>query len=156
MPNGFVGMASKRYLGDVSQAHRNALTTIDQSRVQAPENSPQVPRPRRLPFVLEDASVGRHISGMGSSGNIVVSQREYNEVMVKIRGADEKMGRCIYSVCSEIEDLCRTMFIMPAVAPRCLNVCGSVKTSLPDFGSVTEGCLSEMLGFARDIDSIGH
>lgn len=156
MPNGFAGAASRKYLGDVSRAHRNALNANSQSQAQMPPNSPQGPRPRQLPFEIDDANVGRHISGIGTSSNIVADTREYNEIATKVREADEKIGRCIYSVCSEIENMCRTMFIMPAAVPRCLNISGNIKTSLSDFGSVTEDSISEILRFARDIDNIGN
>ncbi|MCL2620929.1 MAG: hypothetical protein FWD97_08370 [Defluviitaleaceae bacterium] len=156
MIHGFSGLAAFRYLGDVTQAHETASSSAAQSQAGAPPNSPPIFRGSLLPFRMEDAKTGRHVTGQNTSSNIVVSQTEYNDMVRRISEVDDKMGRCLYQVASEIEAMCQTMFIMPAAVPRCLNVSGTIKSSLGEFRSVTEDSALEILGFVRDIDGIGR
>ena len=162
MPNGFSGSAAVKYLGHAHSAHTRAMGTSQNSAPNlnpnhAPRGTrmPVPPRQRDLPFTPEDAQVGRFITGRGDSSNIVVDQYEYQEVSRTISHIDDRIGECIYRTAIEIEEMCRTIFMMPMVTPQCMNYCDTVKSSLSQFRDLAEDMALESKRFAREITEIG-
>ena len=151
MPRGFIGRAAAAYLGQVSQAHTNAVSA---SR-QTPAHAPDGPWERQLPFALDEAFTGGLTPRRGDSSNIVVSQQDYEDVCYAINKADDKIGECLYRVATEIEAMCQTSFILPAAVPRCLNISDSVKNSLGQFRALTDDATIQARRFAHEIISIG-
>lgn len=150
MPNGFVGNAARRYLGDVDAAQKRALT--------ASRNSTSGQRPvreARFPFSAEDADIGRPMPSRGDSNNIVVNQADYEDVARTICKIDENIGERLYHTACEIDEMCQTIFMMPHVSPGCLNVSGGVKGCLGILRDITEDAALEMRRFAREITEIG-
>ena len=155
MPKGFSGRPAAAYLTRVSDAHQRAVTAGNNAGNQAPANSPQIPNARRLPFSPDEAHTGGYITGRGNSGNIVVSLREYEEITYKLDQIDDRIGECLYRVSVEIEELCRTAFVMPEVVPRVLGVCDGVKSSLGEFRELTHELAVMLRNFAREATDIG-
>jgi len=152
MPRGFAGRHAVAYLGQVSEAHTEAIGV---GRQQVPDETLRSPRERQLPFGPEDATVGSFTTGRGNSTNIVASQSEYESVSRLVSQADEKMGECLYGIAMEVESLCQTSFILPEAVPGCLNISDSIKRSLGEFRSLTEDALIQTRNFAGDISNIG-
>jgi len=150
MPRGFIGLAAALYLGRVSEAHTEATD----AGKQRPAHAPPAPRDRVLPFTPQEAFTGRHTVGRGDSSNIVSDQRDYQQACYLIDQADYRMGHCIHQTITEIEELCRTSFILPAAAPKCTGVSDSVKQSLGRFGAVTSDATMQALNFAREIAEV--
>jgi len=150
MPNGFVGNAARRYLGDVNAAHTRAVS----AGRDVPENMTQV-REARMPFMPEDANLGRASVGRGSSDNIVVSIADYNDVAHAICRIEDTIGQCMYRTTVEIEEMCRTIFVMPTVSPGCINIASEVKSCLGPMRSIPDDAAILVRNFAREIDEIG-
>jgi len=150
MPNGFVGNAARRYLGDVNAAHVRAVS----AGRSIPEGSAQL-REARIPFSPEDADIGRAVSGRGGSTNIIVSQADYEDVARAICKTDDNIGECLYRSACEIEEMCRTIFVMPAVSAGCVNVANEIKGCLGILRSITEDAAIQARSFAREITEIG-
>ena len=165
MPNGFLGNAAAKYIGHASRALTKAMTTMQESTMNANlSNSsaaaravriPPVPRQRDLPFSEEDAHTGRFITGRGDSSNIVVDEDECLKISRAISDINYKMDDCMYRTAAEIEEMCRTIFIMPTVTPQCMNFCDAVKSSLIHFRDLTEDMSQEVRKFALKVAEIG-
>ena len=151
MPRGFSGNAARRYLGDVAEAQAQATSATQ----GMPSGSPPMPRPRPLPFSPDSAGGGGFSVGHGDSGNIVVSQGDYETVARRLAQIDEQMGECLYQCAKEIEDMCDTIFKMPTVSPRCKRVSGGVIACLGQLRTLTEDVGLCATKFARDIMEIG-
>jgi len=113
------------------------------------------PRPVRLPHPPESAYIGKFSSWQGNSTNIVVNQSEYESICHIVDNIDNNMGACIYNVANEIEEMCRTSFILPSVGPRCLNISDNLKRSLGEFRAVTEDSLIRLRRYVQDTMGIG-
>jgi len=113
------------------------------------------PRPVRLPHPPESAYIGRFTSWQGNSTNIVVNQSEYESICHIVDNIDNNMGACIYNVAAEIEEMCRTSFILPSAGPRCLNVSDSIKRSLGEFRAVTEDSLIQLRRYVQSVMGVG-
>ena len=156
MPNGFIGNAPAAYLGGVHKAYTQAIEANIQISADTPSSTTATGNVRRLPFEPDDARVGQFVTGKGDSSNIVVDSSDYTELTQRISHADDKMGECLYRIALEIEEMCRTIYILPETLPRCMNVSSAVKTSLSEFRSLTEEAVSVACSFARDIANIGR
>jgi len=167
MPRGFIGKPAARYLGQATDAHRNAVNAGNQTsqQVQARMNTaaassqtPQLlasPRERRLPFGPEDANTGSFTTGRRNSSNIVVDEHEYQSITSRVSQTDEQLGECMYRIAQEVEALCQSSFILPSAASRCMSVSDDVKRSLGQFRSVTEEMVIQTRRFAQEITDIG-
>ena len=152
MPRGFSGRHAAAYLGKVSEAHANAVSTCSQT----PEGAPPGPRQRRLPYGLEDAYTGSFSTGRGDSSNIVASESEYEAICRTISQADDKIGECLHNTAAEINELCQTTFILPHAVPRCLNISESVNSILNEFRSVTDDSMMQTRKYVSEIINIGY
>ena len=151
MPNGFSGNAARRYLGDIAAAREQAMSASQ----DMPAGSRPMPRPMPLPFAPESAGGGRFTTGHGDSSNIVVSQGNYEAIERRLAQIDEQIGECLYQCATEIENMCDTIFIMPAVSPRCKNISTGVIGCLSQLRILTEDVGRCATKFARDIMEIG-
>ena len=113
------------------------------------------PRPVRLPHPPESAYIGRFSAWRGNSTNIVVNQSEYDSIYHIVDNIDNNMGACAHHVATEIEEMCRTSFILPGAGPRCLNISDSIKRSLGQFRMVTEDSLIQMRRYVNDMMGVG-
>jgi len=95
------------------------------------------------------------MTGIGNSTNIVVDESLYRDTTNKVDSIDDKMGECLYRTALEIEEMCRTIFILPQAAPRCLGISDEVKRSLGEFRALTDEANLLANRFARDINDIG-
>lgn len=152
MPNGFSGNAAVRYIGHAATAHTRALGVAQQ---EVPQGAPRMVRVREFPFTPEAAITGRFVVGRGDSSNIVVNQEAYDQVARMISSIDDHIGECIYRTAAEIEEMCRSIFVLPTVSPECLNFCNTVKTSMGNFRGLTEDAALATRSFAREITEIG-
>jgi|GEM_PF-1930899 len=181
MPRGFVGMAAFRYLGEVTEAHTNAvnagnrthavasnaMAAVASNAIAASQSNgmisvrsssahvPNAPREIRLPFTVDDARSGSFMTGRGDSSNIVADLAEYQAILQHLSQADDKLGECLYNLTLEVETLCRTIFILPSVSPRCLNISDSMKHLLNQFTCATEDLVIQSRKFAEEITNIG-
>jgi len=113
------------------------------------------PRETRLPFTPEDALTGSFTTGRGNSGNIVVSEQEYEAICRRVTKTDEQLGECIYKITQEIETMCQTFFVLPTAVPRCMSVSNEVKQCLGQFRAVTDDMVIQTRRFTQAIMSIG-
>jgi len=155
MPNGFIGKAPTIYLTDVTATHEEAKRSGEQISSSAPSRNTPRRDAHRLPHEPHEARTGKFTTGKGSSSNIVADTAEYEEISRRISQIDDKMGECLYRVALEIEEMCRTTYILPEAVPRCMGISDAIKTSLGEFRSLTEEAVSIANGFARDITNIG-
>jgi len=152
MPRGFTGQPARTYLAQVSTAH----TRADGASQQIPLSAPSITtRTRQLPFTPDTAGSGQFITRRGDSSNVVVLPGEYEAIARHVSQLDDAVGECLYKAIEEIEEMCNTIFILPAVVPGCLNICNGVKTSLNQYRRLTDDAMLETRNYAREMLDIG-
>ena len=151
MPNGFVGRAAIRYLGDAEVEQLSAKNSI----IEAHNMTGRLARVIDLPHSAEEARTGSFSTGIGSSINIVANRDEYERVVGLIRDADSRMADCLREVSAAIEDMCQSSFVLPLSSPLCMDLSGSLNGSLRNFRSLTDEMLGQIRNFAGEIVSIG-
>jgi len=168
MPRGFVGAPATVYLKSVEEAHALAAKSMEQveGKIESVRNSGlavrgserllSTPQERQLPFSSSEASSGGFFTGVGNSSNIVVSMNDYNSILRQMSHTDDRISDCLYQISSELEEMCRTSFILPAAVPRCLHVSDSIKRSLGQFRSVTDDAVMQMKRYVQQILDIGY
>jgi len=150
MPDGFIGNPAVTYLGKVTDAHRAAVSVASQS----PAGAPAGPEIIRLPHDISTANSGSFSLEYMNSGNIVVSQSEYDTAARMISELDDKKGQGIYETAGDIEHMNQTIFVLPSATPRILNISGTIKRSLGNFRAITEDMVMHTRSFAQEITSI--
>ena len=150
MPNGFVGRAPIRYLGDVSVDHAAAQNAAREAFNRTGVNTPVVPLPHRP----EQARTGSSVSGRNNSSNIVANQEEYERVARIVSNADNRMANCLQSISSDIEAMCRSTFVLPRTSPQCVEISAALARSLGDFRVLTNEMLAQMNRYAGEIANI--
>ena len=157
MPYGFIGNAAKNYLtsvsGALSKAHavhskdphggggRGVPALPPRNNVNA-QNSP------------ESAMSGGYPLRVGNQSNIVVDEDIYIEIMQKIRITDSGIAEEIHSIATGIEEMCNTIYIVPATLPKYLAIVGNVKSSLGEFQSLAGQAGMKAHEFSGKIASI--
>jgi len=101
------------------------------------------------------ANSGGHKTGVGTSKNIVADSGEYSTIFSRLNQIDDDMGRSLFRIASDIEDLCRGDFVVPRTVQRCNQICGSLKHALGEYRSLTEDTLVRTRRFVNGIMSIG-
>jgi len=162
MPRGFIGQPATKFLTQAATVHSRAIDNTTRANQRVSSSVPQAAntadrfRSRQLPFEpSEGVSGGLVPTGRGNSSNIVVSQAEYETSMRVFSQSDDRFGECVYNATNEIEEICRSIFILPNAVPRCLNISDTVKRSLGQFRAVAEDVALQTRAFARDITSLG-
>ena len=112
-------------------------------------------RPQRLPFSMDRQHTGNHLTGVGNFTNVVMSINEYAAVMKQFQSTYDRISQCIYDTIMEIEEMCRTIFIMPNVGPRCLRVTDTVKSCLAPMRELADTITAQMRKFTHELDEIG-
>jgi len=161
MPNGFIGTPCENYLRAVADAmsasarihSQNPFANVSNRAVTPPPLPPRINQ--RPAFSVAEARTGSHTTGVGNSSNIVVGQQPYQNVMQRINQTDDNIGRQLYEIATEMENLCSTSYVVPKTVVRCLDVLGDVKRSMGEFRSLTEDANMETRSFTGDILSIG-
>lgn len=90
-----------------------------------------------------------------SSDNIVVSQANYDAMARRLYQLDDSMGDCLYQCAKRVEEMCDTVFIMPAVGPRCKHIAGGVVECLGQLRTLTDDIGISAKKFAAEIVGIG-
>jgi len=126
MPSGFNGGAASSLLLTALEAF-NAAVNVN-------------PRPSKVKFPIseEEFNTGGFITGVGNSSNVVVDSFTYDEAMKMMDRIDDEMGELFHRISVEVEDMCRTSFVVPQTVPRCLHVCGCIKDSLRTFRGLSD------------------
>ena len=135
MPSGFMGEASRLYIGNTEAAMSSAAGVNSQNPAGARRAAANN---REHPFPLDEANSGRIMTGVGNSSNIVVDSITYYDVLNLVDRIDDDMGELFYQISNEIEEMCSTTYIVPRTVERCTSICGSVKNSLGNFRSLTD------------------
>jgi len=135
----------------------SAQGTHGASRGGSGVNIPTFPEPtnHKLPFSPEDADPfnDRHKTGVGNRSNIVVEQSVYEECMKKLEMVDDKAGEEIYKLCCTVEEMCKTIYIVPETIPRVMAITSRVKNSMPKFRELTE---EVRLQVKKHVEEIGY
>jgi len=170
MPSGFKGAPARLYLERVNKALSDAKSAHDQPPVNSAARDISAAatvhitaaRPV-LPSVQNESSPheqitalsGSHKTGVGSSNNIVVSSSEYSAIFSRLNQIDDDMGRALFSIASDIEELCRGDFVVPRTVQKCNIISGGLKNALGEYRSLTEDTLVRTRRFVNGIMSIG-
>ena len=146
MPKGLSGVTVGRFFKKTNEAmetagkahNKNPLENIPKGKVPQPNLA--TPNNQKLPFSYEDANPlnDRYITGVGNSSNIVVEESIYRDAIRKINIADEKAGEEIYKMACVIEEMCKSIYIVPQTIPRVMSITSRIKDSLPQFRYLTE------------------
>jgi len=150
MPQGFRGNPTKVYLTEAQDAH-NAAVAVGRRSVHGVSGSRVVP----LPYQPSAARTGSYTTGYGNSENIVTNQSEYETVARMVSERDDRMGELIYMTANDIEEMCRTIFVLPSATPSIVGLSGEIKQSLSAFRSATEEMANNARSFADAIVSVG-
>ena len=137
--------------GTITRITNSAATSLNRTA-----NMREFNLPGRLPFDIESARAGsgRHITGVNNSTNIVSNIDDYNAISRQLADTNDRIGHCVYQMALEVEEMCSTIFIMPGVAERCLNVCAMIKDCLVKSRATTDDICMVIKRFAQELDAI--
>jgi len=144
MPYGFMGNAAKNYLTSVSNALSDAHTVHNQNPHGASGGGSPAPPPlpaRNNHYVKDSpdsAMSGGYPLGIGNQSNVVVNEEMYAEILQKSRMMDSGIAEEIYNIAAQIEEMCKTVYIVPATLPKFLAIVEKMKSSLDEFQSLVE------------------
>jgi len=165
MPNGFAGVAAKAFLTAAHAAQDRTQEITEENDKQNQDIAGRTPRNRiqpvrqahvpLLPFEPADALTGRFVTGHRNSTNIVVNRSEYATIARTLQQIDEDLGMCIYETAKEIEDMCNTIFVMPNVSPKCMEIACTVRESMSSYRDASGDLAMECNKFASDMSEIG-
>lgn len=144
MPYGFIGEASRKVLTTASDALTNAAAVHNQNPYRSSSGGACAPPP--LPVrnnhsagnSPDTAMGGGYQTGVGNQTNVVVDQSAYDEILQKIQVTDARIAEDLYNLAVQIEQMCETIYIVPATLPKYLAIVDRVKGSLGEFQSLTE------------------
>ncbi|MDR1001956.1 MAG: hypothetical protein LBL82_01610 [Oscillospiraceae bacterium] len=145
MPDGFIGKQSKKYLSIISNALTSAHTVH-----KSPINSNY-----DAPCSEEDAMYGSYKTGVGDSSNVVIDEQAYEEIAQRIRRVDAEIAESLNQIAEQIEQMCRTIYVVPTTTPKYLETLTKVKSSLSEFQSLAERTVSQAQSFVNDMSNIG-
>ena len=154
MPDGFKGNAPMKYLTEVSAAHEDIMGRSGQITSNAPSRRQPKLVLQRLPFEPDGASEGGAVTGYNNSSNIVTDDDEYAALAKLISLVDDDMGECLNRVALGIDEMCKTIYILPETVPRCISYAEAIKSALGEFRSLTEDALTIATTFARNTTGI--
>ena len=158
MPHGFIGNAAHKYLSSVS----SALSSAHAVHSKNPHGGGGSVAPPALPMrnnvnaknPPESAMSGGYPTRIGNQTNIVVNEDAYAEILQKIRMTDSGIAEEIHSIATQIEEMCKTIYVVPATLPKYLAIVGNVKSSLGDFQSLAERSGMKAYEFSNEITRI--
>ena len=153
MPRGFVGNAANSYRTLVMDAHERASTAAATIATNPPQGV-SVPRAIHLGPIANTSGGGSFQTGRNDSSNVVVSANEYSHIMRRVSDVDYNIGHCIYQCINEIEEMCSSIFRMPVVSSRCIDVSTRIKGCMNIFTDLTSDLEVQTRNFARDIETI--
>ena len=154
MPSGFKGNAPMQYLTESATAHKGAVDEKGRITASAPSRRPPRQVMQRLPYEPHDARSGGNATGIGNSSNIVADNGEYAALAKLISRVDDDMGECLNRVALGIDEMCKTIYILPETVPRCISYAEAIKSALGEFRSLTEDALTIATTFARNTTGI--
>ena len=113
------------------------------------------PQNHKTPFSPEDANPlhDRHKTGVDNRSNIVVEQDIYEDAVKQMEAADDKAGEEIYKMACKIEEICKTIYIVPETNPRAMAITGRAKDCLSKFRELTEEVNIQVKQY---VSEIGH
>jgi len=157
MPNGFRGTPTANYLNDVDGTLSTSKNLHNQNPL-AGLSGHVVPLPtlpnrnnQNTPHPPETARSGGNSTGTNTSNNVVVDQSQYDALMRQIDRVDDRAGEQLYNISLEIEQMCRTSYIVPKTVPRVLLITSAIKNSMGNFRTLTADTATRIRNFARDI-----
>ncbi|MCL2611290.1 MAG: hypothetical protein FWE02_06405 [Defluviitaleaceae bacterium] len=161
MARGFTGKTVERFFCNTSEALSNAAKVHDRDPFEG-RSAGLVPLPilpsvsnRKVPFEAADAWSDKHPTNVGNSSNIVVDPSVGEPALIRVSSVDERAGQELYNICSMVEEMCRTIYIVPETNPRVINMCSEFKNSLGQFRTLTEefnSCMRSFMNEAANID----
>jgi len=160
MPHGFVGKASQKYLATVSAAMESAHAVHSVNPLAgmagAAAAPPSVPvaHNHRLSHQPDSARSGSYSTGLGNQSNIVVKDAEYRETTQMMTTICYQHGEAIYNMLVHLEKMCDTVYIVPHMKPKYLELVNKAKSSLEDFQTLTDKARISALEFIDEIARI--
>ena len=99
----------------------------------------------------DSAMSGGYPLRVGNQSNIVVNEDAYAEILQKIRMTDSGIAEELYNIATQIEEMCQTIYIVPATLPKYLAIVANVKSSLGEFQSLAEQAGMKAYEFSSEI-----
>jgi len=126
-------------------------------RVYSHAPPPNLPEARnQAPERLTDAPSGTTARNVGNSSNIVVPPAALNQVMQRMNSIDDHVGGEVYAMLGEVEEMCSTIFQVPATVKRIRNLCDEVKRCLGPFRGTIDDLTIKTRRIASEISDIDH
>jgi len=159
MPYGFIGNAAKNYLSTIVNALSDAHAVHSKNpHVGSSGGAAPPPLPVRNNHQAKDspesAMSGGYPLRIGNQSNIVVNEDAYAEILQKIRMTDSGIAEELYNIATQIEEMCKTIYVVPATLPKYLAIVESIKSSLDEFQSLAEQTGMQAYEFASEITRI--
>jgi len=162
MPKGFSGQTAERFIKNTNEAlHRAGEVHAKPPHTTPPPpgiNMPKFQEPinQKPPFQPEEANpfTDKYITGVGNSSNIIVEQSVYEDCVKKIEITDDTIGREIYNMCHTIEEMCKSIYILPETIPGIMAITQRLKDCLPKFREITEEVNIQIRKYINEIGDI--
>lgn len=157
MPRGFIGKASLTYFSTIHKAlsSANEVHSRDPLRACSASRVPKPVLPERMnkvaPHAPEEAMSGGYVTKVGNSSNVVVDEDTYLEMIQMIRRIDLETAEALYRIATQIEEMCKTIYIAPSTSPKYLAAVEKVKASLNEFQTLTDRAVTHTYGFVDEM-----
>jgi len=109
-----------------------------------------------LSFDMPKSAEGSQARNIGTSANVVVEPEVFNHTLRRMDSIDDFVGGEVYNMLGEIEEICSTIFQVPATVERIKNVCNEVKRCLGPFRGVTDAVAIDTRQYVHAISDIDH
>ena len=161
MARGFTGKSAEKFFSNTSEALGNAgkahVKKPFEGRSEGVVPLPRLPATnnRQAPFEAEDAWSDNHRRNVGNSSNIVVEPYAGEPAPGRVNYLDTGAGEELYNVCNFVEEMCKTIYVVPETIQGVYNISEEFKGSLGEFRSHTEEiniCIRNFMIEASQID----
>jgi len=162
MPGNLMSKSSTRFISNTEEAISRSGAIHKKDPFQGMPNG-DVPFPNlpnainQNPQILRNSiSSSARAASIGNSSNIVVDPVVFDESIRRMNAMDNHIGAEVHSMLGEVEEMCATIFHVPAVARQIKSFCDEVTRHLGRFQGTTDGVAIETRKFVGAISHADH
>lgn len=160
MPDGFIGNACSKYLNVVENAmtesrndhNKNPFADLPKSDTPPPQL-----KDKQNFFIKhepESSLTGGYSTNYGNENNIVLDREVYSEIIYMLKKTDTQTVEDLHNIVTQIEQMCETIYIVPSVLPKLLEIVKNIKESLSEYRDLGESTEQIADDFCNEIVSI--
>ncbi|MDR2547765.1 MAG: hypothetical protein LBC96_09740 [Lachnospiraceae bacterium] len=134
MPYGFIGTTSHNYLSAITEA----LDIANSVHLRVPSHARNSGSIDSIPYPSDTAFGGGHTTSPSTQDNIVHQPVTGFELIQRLQLLNTRLAEDIHHVCTKLEELCETVYIIPDTQSKFLDITIRLKSLLPEFESLAD------------------